>query len=349
MNIVTIRTGCLAFVFLLAAGLSGQAAAQPTLADDHPEVYTVKKGDTLWDIAGRFLEEPWQWPEVWRANPEIDNPHLIYPGDRLRLVMENGRPVIMLERDSDRPVVRLSPQMRSAPMDEQIPAIPRALVENFLVDNIVIDPARYAEAPYILGSTGDNLVIGSGDEVLARGDWQDGIRTWGIYRRGESFHDPDTGELLGHEGLRLGQAIIIDSRGDDIRRLNIRQSRQELQAGDRLMTRDAEGVDLYYFPSAPASAVEGRVLSLLGEVGMAAQHDSVLISIGARQGLREGDVLAIHPADQPLIDPVTGEALSVARDRSATLLVYRLFDRLAYGLIVDSTEPVSVGYRVTNP
>lgn len=341
----------------LAAGLSSvPAQAQNIILNpDRPDVYVVERGDTLWDIAGEFLEQPWQWPQVWRANPEIDDPDLIYPGDRLRLVMQDGQPRIILDRGSDRPVVRLSPQMRSQPRDEAIPAISRDLIDHFLVDNLVVDPREYERSPYIVSSADDNLVISAGDTVLARSPdsgWQETAQQMDIIRLGESYEDPDSGELLGHQGLRIGQARR--QRGDagdseGVRRLEILRSREEIKPGDRLMVPGGSAVTTQYMPRPAPSGLQGRVLELLTEVSLAAQYDSLLISLGAEDGLQEGDLLTVHADDRAVADPLTGETLVAAGQPVGTLLVYRVFDRLGYGLILEGTAPVSRGFRVAAP
>lgn len=341
----------------LAAGLlSAPVQAQNiTLNPDRPEVYVVERGDTLWDIAGEFLEQPWQWPEVWRANPEIDDPDLIYPGDRLRLVMRDGQPRIVRDRGSDRQVVRLSPQVRSQPRDEAIPAISRELIDHFLVDNIVVDPREYERAPYIVSSADDNLVISTGDPVLARspdGDWQDGVQQLDVIRLGERYEDPESGELLGHQGLRIGQARRRQGRAGDsegVRRLEIRRSREEIKPGDRLMVSGGSAVTTQYMPRPAQPGMQGRVLELLTELSLAAQYDSLLVSLGEEDGLREGDLLTIQADDSTVTDPLTGETLVAAGQPVGTMLVYRVFDRLGYGLILEGTAPVSEGFRVVAP
>lgn len=348
----------LVFGLWLAAALpAAPAQAQNiTLNPDRPEVYVVERGDTLWDIAGEFLQQPWQWPAVWRANPEIENPDLIYPGDRLRLVVQDGQPRIILDRGSaGRPVVRLSPQLRSQPRDEAIPAISRELIDHFLVDNLVIDPQEYDRAPYILGSAADNLVISAGDTVLARspdGGWQEAAQQLDIIRMGQRYEDPQSGELLGHQGLRIGQARRQRGRAGDpegVRRLEVRRSREEVKPGDRLMVPGGSAVSTQYMPAPARPGLQGRVLELLTEMSLAAQYDSLLISLGEEDGLREGDLLTIYADDRPVTDPLTGEVLLTAGQAVGTALVYRVFDRLGYGLILDGTAPVSKGFRVAAP
>lgn len=357
MTTKTIKTGWPAICFLLAI-VSGTAVWQPQakaqnirLAEDHPDVYVVVPGDTLWDIAGRFLEQPWQWPEVWELNPGIENPHLIYPGDRLRLEYVDGQPRIVRDRDREgRPTVRLSPQMRSLSREDAIETIPRAVIDNFLIDNIIMPLDAYEAAPYIVSGTEDSLILGAGDEVFARGDWPAGVNSWDIYRSGTVWYHPESGELLGNELRRLGEArIVAREGGDDIRRVHIRRSREELKPGDRLMIRQTAALDTHFFPRAPATAIQGSIISLLGEDSLASQYDSVLIDTGAEAGLRNGDLLDVYLGDRRVPDPVSGEQLSLPRQQAARLMIYRTFDRLSYGIILSSTRPVSTGYEVRSP
>lgn len=357
-----LRTGWSRILFPVLAGaallLSTPVQAQNiTLNPERPDVYVVERGDTLWDIAGEFVEQPWQWPEVWEANPDIEDPDLIYPGDRLRLVMRDGQPRIVRDREAgDRQVVRLSPQVRSQPRNEAIPAISRDTISHFLVDNLVVDPQEYRESPHILESVDDNLVISPGDTVLARApgdDWESGVQQFDIIRLAGAYEDPDSGELLGHQGLRIGQARLqaehAGESSDGMRRLQILRSREEVKAGDRLMPRRESAVSTQYLPRPADSGLQGSVLELLAESSLAAQYDSLLVSLGAEDGLREGDLLTVRAADRPVEDPLTGETLVAAGQPVGTLLVYRVFDRLGYGLVLEGTAPVSAGFRVTAP
>ncbi len=337
---------CSALVLLAPRALLAQTVS---LADDHPDVYVVEEGDTLWDIAGRFLQEPARWPEVWQGNPQVANPDLIYPGDRLRLEYVGGEPRIVLDRGGEaRRTVRLSPEVRSTPREEAIPAIPRAVLDNFLVDNLIVDLADYENAPYIVSAAEENLIIGAGDQFYARGDWPETSGNWDIFRMGLPWSDAD-GELLGHEALRLGSARVVAHEGGQMRRLQVRRSREELKAGDRLMLAPTEALDLYFFPRPPQVEVRGRVLSLLAEDSVSAQYDSLLMDIGQSDGLRMGDLLRVYLADRQVADPVTGEVVSLPRQQAAQVLVYRVFDGLSYGIILSSTRPVEIGYELHGP
>ncbi len=256
---------------------------------------------------------------------------------------------------ADRTEVRLSPQVRSQPLEQITREIPRELIDRFQVDNLVIDPAEYDQAAYIIDSVDDNLVIGTGDTVLVRGmggNWGHRIRELDIIRMEQAHEDPDTGELLGYQGLRIGTARILDRAegdGEGLRRAEILRSRQEVHAGDRLMVRPQMPVTTRFQPRPAAPDVRGHVLALLTELSQAAQYDSLLLSTGRRDGVESGDLLTVLAADRRVTDPVSGETLVAAGQPVATLLVYRVFERLGYGLILEGTAPVSEGFRVTSP
>jgi len=249
----------------------------------------------------------------------------------------------------DRPVVRLSPRMRELPRTTGYSDIARAELNNFLVNNRLVDVADYERAPYIVSNVDDSLVIGSGDEVFVRGQWRSSARNWGVYRSGNTYHDPVTGELLGQEIRRLGTAEIVAVENDDIRRMRIRDSREELQAGDRLLLQDSAALELYFSPARPPEPVRGRVVSMIGESSFAAQYDTVLINLGERDGLQEGHLLTVYSASRLRPDPVSDGSLAMPEQEAATLMVYRVFEKASYGIIISSTRPGTTGDTVANP
>ncbi len=162
-------------VALLLLAASGLAQAQVDLREGHPDRYTVVRGDTLWDISGKFLRQPWKWPELWHANPQIQNPHLIYPGDTLSLVYVDGQPRLVLNRGESRGTIKLSPKIRSTPIAEAIPTIPLDKINSFLLANRIVDDEKtFTSAPYIVAGNAERIVSGTGDRIYARGKEQKG-------------------------------------------------------------------------------------------------------------------------------------------------------------------------------
>ena len=189
--------------------LTSWAHAAPELRSDHPERYTVVKGDTLWDISGRFLSDPWYWPEIWHVNPQVSNPHLIYPGDRLALVYIDGKPRVT-KVTSNNGIVKLSPKVRSERIDTPIPAIPLDAISSFLTDTRIVSPELINEAPYILEGEDGRIVIGAGDRVYARG--KKPADKVGVFRRSKEFVDPDTEEFLGLEARSIARGDVSAER-----------------------------------------------------------------------------------------------------------------------------------------
>src|SRR5690554_4306731 len=151
------RKTLLALVLLAAGGI---AQANVELNSNHPDQYTVVKGDTLWDISGKFLRQPWKWPEIWHANPQVKNPHLIYPGDVLSLVYIDGKPRLVLNRGTGG-TIKLSPGIRKTPMAEAIPSIPLEAINSFLLSNRIIDSKeKFEDAPYVVAGSAERVLSG---------------------------------------------------------------------------------------------------------------------------------------------------------------------------------------------
>ncbi len=320
------------------------AQAQPELRSDHPERYTVVKGDTLWDISARFLNNPWYWPEIWHVNPQVANPHLIYPGDRLALVYIDGKPRITKVATSD--VVKLSPQVRSEAIDTPIPAIPLDAIASFLTETRIVSPEEINGAPYVLEGEDGRIITGAGDRIYARGE-KPADRV-GIFRRSKEFVDPDTGEFLGLEARSIARGNVNAENGD-VLTVGITKSSEEVRIGDRLLVNEDRRLTTSFVPSSPDSEIEGKMISVDGGVSQIGQYDVVAINRGEREGLAPGNVLAVLKAGNMVRDPVTGETIELPSERAGLLMVFRAYEKMSYGLVLQATRPLSVGDKVTNP
>ncbi|MCG7200350.1 LysM peptidoglycan-binding domain-containing protein [Marinobacter pelagius] len=320
------------------------AQAQPELRSDHPERYTVVKGDTLWDISARFLNNPWYWPEIWHVNPQVANPHLIYPGDRLALVYIDGKPRVT--KVASNGVVKLSPQVRSERIDTPIPAIPLDAISSFLTDTRIVSPEELEGAPYVLEGEDGRILTGAGDRVYARGDKP--ADKVGIFRRTKEFRDPDTGEFLGLEARSIGAGNITAENGD-VLTLRLTKSNQEIRIGDRLLTSVDRPIATSFVPSAPEETVEGEMIAVDGGVSQIGQYDVVAINRGERDGLEAGNVMAVLKSGNLVRDPVTGETIELPSERAGLLMVFQAYEKMSYGLVLQATRPLSVGDKVTNP
>ncbi|MGQ7301050.1 LysM peptidoglycan-binding domain-containing protein [Marinobacter nauticus] len=320
------------------------AQAQPELRSDHPERYTVVKGDTLWDISARFLNNPWYWPEIWHVNPQVANPHLIYPGDRLALVYIDGKPRITKVATSD--VVKLSPQVRSEAIDTPIPAIPLDAIASFLTETRIVSPEEINGAPYVLEGEDGRIITGAGDRIYARGE-KPADRV-GIFRRSKEFVDPDTGEFLGLEARSIARGNVNAENGD-VLTVGITKSSEEVRIGDRLLVNEDRRLTTSFVPSSPDSEIEGKMISVDGGVSQIGQYDVVAINRGEREGLTAGNVLAVLKAGNMVRDPVTGETIELPSERAGLLMVFQAYEKMSYGLVLQATRPLSVGDKVTNP
>jgi len=296
------------------AGKGGADAAstrisQADLAEDAPSEYTVVKGDTLWGISGRFLKDPWKWPLIWQMNQEqIKNPHLIYPGDVIKLDREalrlslascgggpdgsgSGGPSGGTEAQAVSNVVKLDPRVRVEPLQSSIPSIPGSVIGPFLNQPLVVESNALERAPTVIATEESRVIVGTGDVAYVdRIGTADGVN-WQVFRQGEPLRDPETGEILGYEAKYVGDARV--KRFGNPTTLEIMKSRQEVNRGDRLAPA-REAAYPNYVPHAPDKAIVGSIMSVDGGVAEFGQFSVISINRGARDGVEVGHVLASY-------------------------------------------------------
>ena len=305
---------------IVATGAREAAAAgrvplgEVRLAADAPRSHTVVRGDTLWDISARFLDEPWLWPTVWGYNPQIANPHLIYPGDVVALGYDaDGKPYLRLDRDGRRvrvggeprlgaadDVTRLSPRVRSESLDDAVPMISGDTIRQFLVYPRVLDLDTIEKAPYVVGNLDERLIGASGNRIYARGDIRREQTRYGIYRRGDPLTDPATGELLGHEITHVAEARLLNV--GDPSTLLITGNERETISGDILLPASGRSGQHQYVTRLPAIEGEGRIVSLVDAISQSGRNQVVVLNVGERAGIAIGDVLAIESRGGSLLD-----------------------------------------------
>ena len=342
-----------------AAWMSCSAmAGDVQLNDGHPDSYTVVKGDTLWDISESFLQTPWMWPEVWHANPQVENPHLIYPGDVIRLVYMDGRPRLVVDRGEASRTFKLTPQMRIEPIADAIPAIPLDKINTFLSKSRVVTPAELEAAPHIVVGAEQHLILGAGDALYARGDLSADTGAFDVYRKGQDFVDPITEELLGLEALDIGSVKTktidfdaVNSKGEetDLGTFAVIRTTEEIRVGDRLLPTEERAINSTFFPSAPEQDIDGLVISVEGGVSQVGLMDVVTLNKGERDGLEIGSVLAIYKNGGLFKDRIAGDTIKLPDEKAGLLMIFRSYEKMSYGLVLEASRPLSVNDRVRNP
>ncbi len=321
-------------------------AQEPLLRDDVPDTHTVVKGDTLWDISARFLKNPWMWPEIWHVNAQIENPHLIYPGDVIRLVYFAGRP--RLELDSSGRIYKLSPQARVLSAGEAIETIPLDKVNSFLSRSRVVEEQDLKLAPYVISGGDDHLIVGAGDKVYVRGDVREKFAVYGVYRRGQVFIDPDTREKLGVQALDIGSGEIRSISGE-VSTMQVSRTTEEIRAGDRLLRQEERAIDSTFYPSPPNGSVDGVILAVEGGLSQVGKMDVVVINRGAREGVTPGNVMAVYKRGSKIRDRVTNESVVLPDERAGLMMVFRVFEKVSFGLVLEADKGLSVNDKVKNP
>ncbi|RPH65809.1 MAG: LysM domain-containing protein [Burkholderiales bacterium] len=365
-------TQILALAVSLAATVGTVALAQTAtppleLAKDAPDRYLVVKGDTLWDISGRFLQKPWRWPEIWQLNrEEISNPHLIYPGDVVYLDTSGASPRLRLGRavgsgrspgagdgvagnGAGLPSERLQPRVRAETLErEPVPTISSTDIEAFLNRPLIVDEAGLKSHPRIVGTQEGRVHLARGELAYARGIPDESVGEWHIYRSAQPLLDPDTRKPIAYEAMFVGSAKL--ERGGDPATLRITANSEEIGVGDRLIP--AERVmPVTYAPRAPEAAVNGRIVSVYRGLTQVGRTNVVSLNLGKAAGIEVGHVLAIKQRGRTVTDREAAKPEQVRLpDRPVGhLLVFRVFDKIAYGLIMEASESIAVGDAVSNP
>lgn len=379
---------------------AGSRVTQADLAADAPDQYTVVKGDTLWGIAGKFLKDPWKWPQIWQRNrDEIKDPHWIYPGDVIRLNRDGDLASLSLANrdgaggaggmlpsggtaaDAEGNVVRIDPRVRIEALEEAIPSIPGAVIAPFLTQPLVVEAGGLDNAPSIVATAEGRVIVGAGDVAYAdRMGTNDGIN-WQIYRPGGTLRDPETGEVLGVEAKYVGDARV--RRFGTPSTVEVTKAREEINRGDRL-TPSRESSYPTYMPRAPEKKIAGQIMSVEGKLAELGQYQVVTFNRGSRDGVEVGHVFAIlrrgdtvrdgrsvsntvdtraffsrlkfwdrpppNDGTPPKVGVAVGNgAVKLPDERTGLLIVFRVFDKMSYGLVMKASRPMAVGDVIQTP
>jgi LysM domain-containing protein len=348
-------------LFLCAAALV-HAQGDIQLKENAPDSYVVQKGDTLWSIAIKFLKDPWRWPEIWRLNQEqIRNPHDIVPGSTIVLDRTggapggDGQPQLRLQLGRGGGSERLSPKIYSQPIDsEAIPAIPAHVIEPFLTQPLVIENGGLAKAPRIVATEESRVYLGRGGIAYVTGFGRATEEVWQVYRQGRALVDPDDSRTLGYEAVYLGTVRV--TRGGDPATVQIVSSKQEIAAGDRLVAAGKPAA-IKYAPHSPTKALKGRIIGLYDGLATAegGRYSIVSVNRGARDGVEHGHVLALYRHGALVHDPESGLSrdnspkFQLPDERYGLIFVFRVFDNISYGLVMESSRQLTPGDVVQTP
>jgi hypothetical protein len=330
--------------------VSATVASHPAVLNpDHPDSYTVQQGDTLWDIAGHFLRDPWRWPEVWRGNPQIKNPNLIYPGDVLTLNIRDGRAEI--RKRSGYPTVKLTPEVRTTALPRPIPTVPIDVIRPFLIQPLVLNKRELQGTGYIVANTDGRLISGTGDTIYARGINDFDHTRFSVFRSGGPLLEYGSHQVLGYEAVHVADTELVrpETGPNAVATLVVRDSALAVHPGDRVMPVSEEELQENFLPQSPAVPVEGRIIAIPGDSSRIGRFQAVIIDRGYEDGMRIGDVLAVYQAGARIVDPVTGRTVKLPDERAGLLMLFRLFGRVSYGLVMEAQRDMRLYDVVTNP
>ena len=331
-------------ILALVASMTLQAG-EIKINPDHPDHYTVAKGDTLWEIAGRFLQQPAQWPKIWHVNPQIKNPNLIYPGDTLTFSMVNGKPQLNLSRHQ-----KLYPRTRETQIEEAIKLIPYERIQQFLTSPRVVAADELSEAPYVVEFANEHLIAGAGDQVYVRAIENPQALSYTLYRPGATFTRSETDEVLGYEAVFVAD-VSLQEAGDPAT-LKIVNSSSEVRMGDRIMTKEDGEFTLNYFPRPPKNDIKGTIISVLDGLTEIGRYNIVAIDRGIVDGLKIGHVLDIYQRGEIVADPyspIKNDLVKLPDERAGTLMVFRTFERVSYALIMEAKRSLHLLDKVETP
>ncbi len=334
------------------------------LAPNAPDTYTVKPGDTLWDISKLFLNSPWRWPELWGMNlDQVRNPHLIYPAQVLILEKVDGRARLQVAKPVDggaETAIKLSPTVRSSALSRTpLASIPLNLIVPFMNEAIIFENDELEGAPRIVATPADSVLLSRGDLAYARGELGP-QREYRMFREARPMRDPTTGEMLGFEAAFVGTAEYIrqgetrttqDGKTEIIpATLRVTNVTQEAGVGDRLSPVPPREFT-NYAPHAPQALIEGQVVSIYGEGLTAGRNQIVALNRGAVDGVEPGHVFALWRSGRGVTDRTdpSRPVITLPDERVGGLFVFRVFNRMSYALIVAASLPIGRGDRFASP
>jgi hypothetical protein len=329
---------------------------------EYPQTYIVQEGDTLWDISSVFLRDPWFWPEIWFKNPQVENPHLIYPGDTLAIVYVGGERKIQLlargeqgsvlaQTEGGLKVLKVNPRVRTQSIDATIPSIPIESIRHLLARPMIIDEDTLNDSAYIISSLDNHLINSINDKLYVRKlDTTKGIGRYHIYRPNRSLFDPITNELLGYEAIYVGESRLL--LGGDPASVRVTSSEREILRNDRVMPMDNSSFERDFFPKPPSSHVSGEIVALVDSISKSGAFQTIAINLGNRDGVESGNILRIRRNGDVIPDKTEKDpqfTVKLPDEQIGMAMIIRSFEKLSYALIMEADMPISIQDYVESP
>jgi hypothetical protein len=343
----------IALIGALSFGGAALAAESIVLNPNQPGRYVVRQGDTLWDIASKFLRDPWRWPDVWDFANKVDNPQYVYPGDIIVLDRSSGKPMLKVQRGTaQKPTVRLSPKIRATKLDRAIPSLPVDAVKQFIPQPRVLTERELKNSAYIVSTNGSHLITTVGDQIYAKGLPPSKNNTYSIYRTGKTYQNVGgkQDEVLGYEGILVGVAQLRSS--GDPATLQIVEANREALIGDLLVPMVRNESEGNWIPRAPDAPMEGRIIDVIDAVARVGQYQTVVLNLGEFDGVQRGHVLAVYHKGGDARDVVSNDpraTVELPDYRSGLAMVFKTFDRVSYALIMKAEEDIRLHDMVRKP
>lgn len=361
-----ITIGLLSALFSLSAWFSSAAE----LRQNHPEFHVVQPGDTLWDISEKFLQSPWLWPEIWHVNDQVNNPHLIFPGDIIGLVYVDGKPRITKTNRLPNGTVKLRPKARELSADSAITTLPLDAIAPFLTSAQVVSEEQLEDSPYVVGSDSDRLLAAENNKVYIRGIIDEAAQKYSFFRKGDPYIDPETEELLGIEAIHVAEGQKIMPGDPAV--MKVKKSTLELRVGDRAWPTNDEQLRPVYFPHSPKSFEGGQIISVYGGVQQIGQYNIVVINRGERENMEVGHVLSIYRRGATIVDDIatqrrkdddsvstwdkitdtvtnSKEMVTLPDELAGRLMIFRTFEKVSLGLVLKAEKTIHVFDKVKMP
>lgn len=339
-----IRPLIFAITFVATAATTAFAVE---LRHDHPDKYHVQKGDTLWGISEKFLKDPWVWPTVWQANPQLKNPHLIYPGDLISLVYIDGKPQLVINRG--RPLVKLTPQGRIETLDRPVSTVSADAIRPFLSKPRIVGKNELEKAPYIVHPVGERMMVGTGDKVYVRGTQDQNQKNYAVVRAGATYVDPFTKEVLGYEAKYVGDSHVVQ-QGDPAT-YYLRNTVREVFIGDRMLPEQDQAYHDHFIPKAGRKELRGAIIAVMEGLQQIGQHQIVIINRGTREGVEVGHVYAVYQHAKLIKDSVvkSKQVVRLPEERAGIIMVFRAYEKLSYALVMRAERNMKVLDIVATP